>query len=619
MKSFKKLLTIILITVIALFPLQSCGKVRTTEVKRLIGVSLANLTDEWRIVLKNELESEAKSYPGLKLIFTDAGGDVEKQKSDMSELREYGAELLIVSPVDVEELMPEVENIYHDGMPILLLDRAIKGFDYTCFFGTDDRLLVKQEIEAVSSLTGTGSGKDNFFRDGKITVLNILINNYTGRQRSGLLKTAAGDGLEIRQLMVDKGTRDETMDVLLERKEVLNDVDLILTQNDYMAYGASLALNELSLSDIKILGVDGFVGDGGGLDMVSRGLIDATIICPTGGKQALSYAVSYLDGDRNGAKQIITRNTLVTADNIDDYYPAKKESMPKEIKYVGYVQIDENTGFRRANTNSFSEAAGEYDIELEIKECSSIEEQLETFKSFLESGKDAIIVSPMVEDGWDEAFEAAKEKGIPVILSDREVSCSEDLYTSFVGSDFVEEGARCMRWLEENMPGTHEVRILEVEGTQGASPAIDRGTGFRSLMQGKDRFRIVDTINGNFSREEGYSAMMTYLSENGACFDAVFCHNDDSMIGAIAALKECGFAPGDDIKILSIDGTKEALDGIKNGEVNFVAECTPLLGPNVMRTLSQLGRGEEVPLRVISSEETFDENTPETVFRTRKY
>ena len=618
MKRFIKLLAIILITVTSLFPLQGCGRVRTTEVKKLIGVSLANLTDEWRIVLKNELENEAGKYPGLKLIFTDAGGDVKKQKSDMEELRQYGAELLIVSPVDVEELMPEVENIYHDGMPILLLDRAVKGFDYTCFFGADDRLLVKQEIEAVSSLVDNKSLNPSD-EDRKITVLNVLIDNYTGRQRSGLLKTAAGENMEIRQLMVEKGTRDETMDSLIRMKKLLEGVDLILTQNDYMAYGASLALKELGLTDIRILGVDGFVGDGGGLEMVKKGLIDATIICPTGGEKALSYAVSYLDGDRNGAKQIITRNTLVTAENIDDYYPQKKEKASEKIMSVGYVQIDENTGFRRANTNSFSEAAADYKIELEVKECSSIEEQLTAFQGFVDSGKDAIIVSPMVEDGWEEVFLLAKDKGIPVILSDREVSCSEELYTSFVGSDFVEEGARCMRWLEENMPGTHEVHILEVEGTKGASPAIDRGSGFRSLMQGKDRFSIIDTINGNFSRDEGYAAMKDYLTENGACFEAVFCHNDDSMIGVVAALKEMGYNPGEDIKILSIDGTKEALSGIQDGEVNFVAECTPLLGPNVMRTLSQLGNGEDVPLRVISSEETFDENTPDTLYRNRKY
>ena len=611
MKKNRKIPALILAVILMIMNISGCGSVRSTTITHLVGVSLANLTDEWRIVLKNELSEEAEQYPGLKLVFTDAGGDVEKQKADMRQLMDYGAELLIVSPVDVEKLMSEVEDIYHEDMPILLLDRAITGFDYTCFFGVDDKLLVKQEIDAVTELTGALDGRN-------IKVLNVVIDNFTGRKRAELLQEAAPDNMEINRVIVDRGTRDETEDILIGRSDALEGVDLILTQNDYMAYGASLAAERLGKNDIRIMGVDGFSGEGGGLEMVKKGLIDATIICPTGASQALSYAVNYLEGERGGAKQIITRNSVVTSDNIDEYY-ASVGAPKKEIKSVGYVQIDESTGFRRANTESFSEAAVEYNVDLEVRECSSIEEQLKAFDYFLGEDKDAIIVSPLVEDGWDEAFERAKEMDVPIILSDRAVSCSEELYTSFVGSDFVEEGARCMRWIEEHMQDRDHVRILELEGTKGASPAIDRGNGFRSKLGESDKYEIIASINGNFSRSEGYSATRAYLEENGADFDVIFSHNDDMMLGAITALKEYGLIPGEDVKLLSIDGTKEALNGIQSGEVNFVAECTPLLGPNVMRTLKQLQDGMEVPLRVVSSEETFDIDTPDTYFRNRKY
>ena len=531
----------------------------------------------------------------------------------MRNLIGYGAELLIVSPVDVEELMSEVEAIYNEDMPILLLDRAIKGFDYTCFFGVDDKLVVKQELEAITALTDAGE-------DRPIRILNVIIDNFTGRQRSQLLQAAAPENMEIERLYVSSGTRDETEDMLVSwGYDSLRNVDLILTQNDYMAYGAALAAERLNIKGIKIMGVDGFAGKDGGLEMVREGLIDATIICPTGASQALTYAVNYLNGDRGGAKQIITRNRVVTADNANMGEDIEGSAVRKEIKSVGYVQIDENTGFRRANTESFSDAAKEYNVDLEVRECSSIEEQLQAFYDFLADGKDAIIVSPLVEDGWEEAFEKAREMNVPIILSDRATSCSEELYTSFVGSDFVEEGARCMRWIEEHMQDYGHVRILELEGTKGASPAIDRGTGFRNMMGESEKFEIIGSINGNFSRDEGYLAVKAYLEENGADFDVIFSHNDDMMLGAISAIKEYGLTPGEDIRLLSIDGTKEALNGIQSGEVSFVAECTPLLGPIVMRTLKQLEDGMEVPLRVISSEETFDIDTPDTNFRNRKY
>ena len=353
--------------------------------------------------------------------------------------------------------------------------------------------------------------------------------------------------------------------------------------------------------------------------MVRQGIIDATVVCPTGGSEAISYAVSYLDGMHDGPKQIILRNRLVTGDTVESYLKETDEVREKEIASVGYVQIDEDTGFRRANTASYREAAAEFGVDLDIVECETIEEQLKAFEAFLNEGKDAIILSPIVEDGWTDVFERAREEGVPVLLSDREADLSDELYTSFVGADFVEEGARCMRWITDNMSEGENVRILELAGTRGSSPAIGRGRGFRQMMKDRPGIRIVASLNGDFSREEGYQALKEYLAKNGAGFDVVFCHNDDMMLGAIKALKEEGLKPGEDIKMLSIDGTMEALMALQNGEANFVAECTPLIGRDAMRVMERLRKGEELPVKVISSEGSFDEDTPDTVLRGRKY
>lgn len=611
----------LLLWVLLLSALSGCKQVRETEVRRLIGVSLANQTDEWRVELKKELQAEAAQYEGLKLIFLDAGGDVEKQKSDLKELMAYGAELLIVSPVDVEALISSVEQIYREGMPILLLDRAVKGFDYTCFLGADDRLLAEKEASAIPLLTGKGEAEE-------IRVVNILIDSYTGRQRASLLNEAVSGNIDIKQLIIPNGTRDETEDILLERTDLLKGADLILTQNDYMARGAANALKILAERDgssaekeerIKILGVDGFFGADGGIEMVKEGIIDATIMCPAGGREAISYAVNYFEGMNDGPKQIIVRNSLVTPETAEELLSAPAEKKQREISAVGYVQIDEDTGFRRANTESYRNAAREYGIGLEIRECKTVEEQLAAFEEFLAAEKDVIILSPIVEDGWEEVFQKAGEKDIPVILSDREVSLSDELYTVFVGADFVEEGARCMRWVEENVTGKEDVKILELAGTRGSSPANGRGRGFREMMKGKPAYRIIDSLNGDFSREEGYQAMKDYLEKNGSAFDVLYCHNDDMMLGAVKAMKEAGLKPGEEICVLSVDGTMEALTALQNGEVNFVAECTPLLGRDTMRVIEMLQKGEELPLKVISTEGSFDRNTPDTVFRGRKY
>ena len=111
---------------------------RQTEVQYLIGVSLANLSEQWRLVLKQELESEAEKYENIRLVFSDAAGSNQKQEEDIRRLLEYGIDLLIVSPADVDQLTPVISDVYAQ-LPVIVLDRAVEGYDYTLFIGPDNQ------------------------------------------------------------------------------------------------------------------------------------------------------------------------------------------------------------------------------------------------------------------------------------------------------------------------------------------------------------------------------------------------------------------------------------------------------------------------------------------------
>ena len=591
-----------------------CTSARETSVDRVIGVSLANQTDEWRIELKKELSVEASKYTGLRLIFLDAGGDTDKQKKDLDELLDYGADFIIVSPVDIDLLMPSVEKLYQEGEPVLLLDRAIKGYDYTCFFGNDDAILAQKEADAIYRLTGKGSEES-------VRVVNIIIDSYIGRQRAKLLRETMPDSTEIRQLIVKNGTRDETEDMLMERRDILEDADIILSQNDYIAHGAALALEKLKASDIKILGVDGFMGEAGGIEMVKNGIIDATIVCPLGAREAIGYIVGLINEENWLPKQVILRNTLVTQDTVAEYLKEKEHSEERTVSTVGCIQIREDTGFRRASIKSYIDAAKEYGVDIEIRECASFEEQCQAFEDFISAGKDVIVLSPIVEEGWERELIKARQRDIPVFLSDREVSADDTLYALFIGSDFTEEGARCMRWIRDNMSAYDTVRILELVGTAGSTPALGRGKGFRENMNNDQRYRIVESLNGDFSAEKGYLEIKEYLTSHGKDFDVLFCHNDEMMIGAVKAIKEAGIMPGEDVKIISVDGTSEALRMLQSGEVNFVAECSPLLGENAMRGIQKMMTRNinELPIKIITDEECFDQSISDSVIRDREY
>lgn len=232
---------------------------------------------------------------------------------------------------------------------------------------------------------------------------------------------------------------------------------------------------------------------------------------------------------------------------------------------------------------------------------------------------DVIVVSPVVAEGWDGILQAAQEADIPVLLVDRMVDADEGMYTSFIGADFEEEGRRCARWLINEMSGRQKVHVMEIRGTEGSSPAQNRKIGFESAISETGNCEIVYSSCGDFTKEGGRRAVQEYIASRGWDIDAIFAHNDDMALGAVEVLVEQGLRPGIDVKIMSIDGTADALDSLKNGQINCVVECNPLLGPQLMKAITDLMEGNELPLRIITDESVFTAETPRALFQNRKY
>ena len=90
-------------------------------------------------------------------------------------------------------------------------------------------------------------------------------------------------------------------------------------------------------------------------------------------------------------------------------------------------------------------------------------------------------------------------------------------------------------------------------------------------------------------------------------------------LGVIEVLQEHGIVPGKDVLIMSIDGTSLGLEALKKGELNCVAECNPLLGPQLMKAIIDLAAGKELPLRIITDEAVFTAETPAKDFKNRQY
>jgi ABC-type sugar transport system substrate-binding protein len=298
----------------------------------------------------------------------------------------------------------------------------------------------------------------------------------------------------------------------------------------------------------------------------------------------------------------------------------KPEDKPEGRLRVGFAQIGAESDWRKANTDSITAVAAERGIDLVFVDAQQKQEnQIKAIRSFVAQNVDVIAFAPVVETGWEPVLREVKEAGIPVLLTDRAVQVSDPtLYVTFIGADFVEEGRRAARWLAESTGG--KAVIVELQGTPGAAPAIDRKKGFEEELALHPEMKIVKSQTGEFTRSKGREVMESFLkSPEGRQITALYAHNDDMALGAIQAIEEAGLKPGVDIKVVSIDGVRSAFEAMAAGKLNCTIECTPLLGSYLFDAVSAAASGKQVERRIVTEAKVFDQSTAATELPNRKY
>ena len=289
---------------------------------------------------------------------------------------------------------------------------------------------------------------------------------------------------------------------------------------------------------------------------------------------------------------------------------------------LGFSQVGAESEWRTANTESIKSSAKEAGIELKFSDAQQKQEnQIKAIRSFIAQKVDVIAFSPVVQSGWGTVLREAKAAKIPVILSDRAVDEKDDsLWVSFMGSDFVEEGRRAGRWLVEKTKGTTgDVNIVELQGTVGSAPAIDRKKGFEEIIGTDKRYKIIRSQTGDFTRAKGKEVMEAFLKAEGKKINVLYAHNDDMAIGAIQAIEEAGLKPAKDIIIISVDAVKGAFEAMIAGKLNVSVECSPLLGPQLMQAVKDLKAGKALPKRIVTQEGVFPMEVAAKEFPSRKY
>jgi simple sugar transport system substrate-binding protein len=287
---------------------------------------------------------------------------------------------------------------------------------------------------------------------------------------------------------------------------------------------------------------------------------------------------------------------------------------------MGFSQVGAESGWRTANTKSVQESAKSAGVELKFADAQQRQEnQIKAIRSFIQQKVDVIAFSPVVETGWDTVLLEAKRANIPVILTDRAVD-SEDktLYKTFLGSDFIAEGKKAGDWLVKDSQGKSEVDVVELQGTTGAAPAIDRKEGFAEAIKAAPQIKVIASQTGDFTRSGGKQVMEAFLKSNPK-IDVVYAHNDDMGLGAIEAIEAAGKVPGKDIKIITVDAVHDGMQALADGKINYIVECSPLLGDQLMDLAKKVVAGESVPERVVTVETAFTQEQAKAALPQRKY
>ncbi len=291
--------------------------------------------------------------------------------------------------------------------------------------------------------------------------------------------------------------------------------------------------------------------------------------------------------------------------------PSQTEKNKKEI-VIGFSQLGAESTWRKRNTKSILDAAKKNDIQVMYENAmQSQENQIKSIRSFISYQVDLIILSPIVETGWDTVLKEAKNAHIPVIILDREVNLSDNsLYTTHIGSNFKSQGIRAGQFLLNKFKDSskQKLNIIEVLGTENSSPTIYRQQGFQEIISRDKRLQIVQEVSGDFITSKGAEIIRNLKNTlDLKNIDVIYSHNDDMTLGIVAELKKLNLVPGKDIVIVTTDAQTSIMEMLEKGTVNCVVECNPNSGDITMNVVKKILAGKRISKEIYMTETSFSE------------
>ncbi len=539
-----------------------------------IGLSVSTQNNPFFVSLVDGAEKAANDL-GVELSVADAGDDVTKQVADIEDLIAKDISVLIVNPVDSDAVAGAVQNAIDQGIKVISVDRVVNGVTVDCEIASDNVAGAELATQYIVDTLG-----ENI----KVAELQGTSGASAAIDRGTGFHNIADAKLEVVASQVANFDRTEGMSVMENMLQANPDIQAVFAANDEMALGAVEAISGAG-KDILVVGFD---ATDDALAAIRDGRMGATIAQQPEliGYTSVENAVKMIEGKEVPAS-IPVEVTLVTAENVDTYAAASTGS--GEVVGNGSIGLSvstQNNPFFVTLAEGAQEAADELGVSLTIVDAGDdVTKQVADIEDLIAKDISVLIVNPVDSDAVAGAVQNAVDKGIKVISVDRVVNgVTVDCE---IASDNVLGAELATQYIVDILgEGT---KVAELQGTSGASAAIDRGTGFHNIADAK--LTVVASQVANFDRTEGMTVMENMLQANGD-IQAVFAANDEMALGAVEAIS----GAGKDILVVGFDATDDAIAAIKEGRMAAtIAQQPALIGSTAVENAVKMINGESIP------------------------
>lgn len=279
-----------------------------------------------------------------------------------------------------------------------------------------------------------------------------------------------------------------------------------------------------------------------------------------------------------------------------------------ELIKVGIINNDPNeSGYRTANDADLKKMfTKENGYDASFAYSLKNDEQITAAQKFIQDEVDFLLLSAADTSGWDSVLQDANDAGIGVILFDRTIDASENLYLASIVSDMDKEGETAVNWLAGQ--GLDSYNIIHIQGVMGSAAQQGRTGALDAKVAAEDSWTLVTQQTAEWNSEKAQQIVQSVI-DSGTEFNVIYAENDDMAKGAVAALDKANISHGvgKDVIVMGFDCNKWALQELLAGNWNYDGQCNPFQATYIDKVIKQVMSGEELTEKtIIMDEKGFD-------------